>query len=212
MPHTSTVSSSHCSSNSKHVPHRYINLEFCMNAFFRQEDIATAICLTNNERSAFTEIIFLNHLFQTIQQTEQQLKREKQRARDQISCLLSKKSSDRLYAWIINSNLDIPSRLLIGSPHTPPETRTPSPLSHTSHSAIPKPIRICQHTRSEIDHINHRREILFQNYPEDQPEGSFANPITTKDNDDEEVSVLQWSEEAREELMLRFATYRGYGK
>jgi hypothetical protein len=65
-----------------------------MNAFFRQEDIATAICLTNNERSAFTEIIFLNHLFQTIRQTEQQLEREKQRARDRISCLLSKKSSD----------------------------------------------------------------------------------------------------------------------
>jgi hypothetical protein len=42
----------------------------------------------------------------------------------------------------------------------------------------------------------------MQKFPEDQLEGTFANPITTEDNDDEEVSVLQWSEEAREELML----------
>jgi hypothetical protein len=52
----------------------------------------------------------------------------------------------------------------------------------------------------------------MQSFPKDQPEGTFANPITIKDDDDEEVSVLQQSEEAREELMLRFATYRGYGK
>jgi hypothetical protein len=52
----------------------------------------------------------------------------------------------------------------------------------------------------------------MQKFPEDQPEGTFANPITIKDDDDEEVSVLQWSEEAREELMLRFATYRRYSK
>jgi hypothetical protein len=52
----------------------------------------------------------------------------------------------------------------------------------------------------------------MQKFPEDQLEGTFANPITIEDNDDKEVSVLQWSEEAREELMLRFATYCGYGK
>jgi hypothetical protein len=52
----------------------------------------------------------------------------------------------------------------------------------------------------------------MQKFPEDQPEGSFANSITIKDDDDEGVSVLQQSEEAREELMLRFATYHGYGK
>jgi hypothetical protein len=52
----------------------------------------------------------------------------------------------------------------------------------------------------------------MQNFPEDQPEGTFANPITIEDDDNEEVSVLQRSEEAREELMLRFATYHGYGK
>jgi hypothetical protein len=62
-----------------------------MNAFLQREDIATAIRLTNNKRSAFTEIIFLNHLSQTIRQTEQQLEKEKQCARDQISRLLSKK-------------------------------------------------------------------------------------------------------------------------
>jgi hypothetical protein len=52
----------------------------------------------------------------------------------------------------------------------------------------------------------------MQKFPKDQLEGTFANPITTEDNDNEEVSVLQWSEEAREELMLQFATYHGYGK
>jgi hypothetical protein len=52
----------------------------------------------------------------------------------------------------------------------------------------------------------------MQRFPEDQPEDTFANPITIEDDDDEEVSVLKWSEGAREELMLRFATYRRYGK
>jgi hypothetical protein len=49
----------------------------------------------------------------------------------------------------------------------------------------------------------------MQSFPEDQLEGTFANPITI---DNEEVSVLQQSEEAREELMLQFATYCRYGK
>jgi hypothetical protein len=123
-----------------------------------------------------------------------------------------RKLSNQLYQWIINTNLNIPSQLPIRSPHTPPETRTPSTLSHSSHSAEPKPIRVRQHTRSKIDRINHCRELLMQNFPEDQPKGTFANPITIEDNDDEEVSVLQQSEEARKELMLRFATYHGYGK
>jgi hypothetical protein len=52
----------------------------------------------------------------------------------------------------------------------------------------------------------------MQSFPEDQPEGTFTNPITIEDNDDEEVSVLQQSEEAREELLLQFATYRRYSK
>jgi hypothetical protein len=64
---------------------------------------------------------------------------------------------------------------------------TPSPISHSSHSAEPKPVRIQQHTHSEIDHINHRREFLLQNFPEDQPEGSFANPVIIKDDEEEEV-------------------------
>jgi hypothetical protein len=187
MPWTSTTSSFRCSAFSEHVPHRYINLEYCMNAFSRREDIATTIQLTNNERAAFIEILFLDHLFQTIWQTEQQLEQEKQWACDQISQLLSRKTSDQLYAWIINTNLDIPSRLPIGSPHTPPETRTPTPPTHSSHSTAPKQIRICQHTRSEIDRINHRREFLSQNFPEDYSIGSFTNPILVEDNDDEDV-------------------------
>jgi hypothetical protein len=52
----------------------------------------------------------------------------------------------------------------------------------------------------------------MQKFPEDQPEGSFANPITIKDDNNEEVSILQRSEEAREELLLQFSTYSGYGK
>jgi hypothetical protein len=56
-----------------------------MNALSKREDIATAIRLTNNERAAFVEILFLDHLFQTIQQTEHQLEQEKQRAQDRIS-------------------------------------------------------------------------------------------------------------------------------
>jgi hypothetical protein len=30
----------------------------------------------------------------------------------------------------------------------------------------------------------------MQKFPKDQPEGTFANPITIKDDDNEEVSVL----------------------
>jgi hypothetical protein len=119
---------------------------------------------------------------------------------------------DRLHAWIVNTNLNISSQLPVGSPRTPPETQTPTPPTHSSQSASPKPIRIRQHTKSEIDRINHRREFLMQKFPEDQPEGMFANFITIEDNDNEDVSVLQQSEEAREELLLRFSTYSGYGK
>jgi hypothetical protein len=49
-----------------------------MNTLQRREDIATAIRLTNNERAAFVEILFFNHLFQTIRQTERQLEQGKQ--------------------------------------------------------------------------------------------------------------------------------------
>jgi hypothetical protein len=93
-------------------------------------------------------------------------------------------------------NLDIPSHLPIGSPHTPPETRAPTPETHSFHSAKPKPIQIHQHTCSKIDRINHHRELLMQNFPEDQPKGLFANSIIVEDSDDEEVSSLQQSEEA----------------
>jgi hypothetical protein len=66
--------------------------------------------------------------------------------------------------------------------------------------------------KSEIDRINHRREILLQNFLEDQPEGSFTNLIIIKDDDDENISSLQRSEEAPRELVLRFATYRRYNQ
>jgi hypothetical protein len=97
---------------------------------------------------------------------------------------LTKKSSNKLYQWIVNSNLDTPFHLPIGSPHTPPETHTPSSISHSSHSPEPKPIRICRHPQSEINCINTHREFLSQNFPEDYPKGTFANPILVEDDSD----------------------------
>jgi hypothetical protein len=188
MPRTSSAaSSSHCSHDFEHFPYCYIDLDYCMKALCRRADIAMAINLTNNDRTAFTEIVFLDYLFQTIRQKERQLEKEKQLARDRITRLLSKKSSNQLYQWIINTNLNLPSRLPIGLPHTPPETHTPSSISHSSHSPKPKPVRICQHGQSKIDRINHRQEFLIQNFPEDQPVGLFANPIIIEDNEEEEV-------------------------
>jgi hypothetical protein len=192
MPQTSTsaASSSRCSHDSEHFPYRYIDLDYCMKALCQRADIAMAINLTNNDRTAFTEIVFLDYLFQTIQQKERQLEKEKQLAWDRITRLLSKKSSDQLYQWIINTNLDLPSHLPIGSPHTPPETHTPSSISHSSHSPEPKPVRIRQHTRSEIDCINHCWEYLLQNFPEDHSEGTFANPILIENNNNDNNEVL----------------------
>jgi hypothetical protein len=155
------------------------------------------------------EIAFLNYLFQNIRRKEMQLEKDRRLARAQIVRLLSKKSFDKLYQWIINSNIDTPFHLPIGLPHTPPEMHTPSSISHSSHSPEPKPVRIRQHTRSEINEINHCREFLMRNFPEDQPAGLFANPLVIEDdNDNEEVIILQRSEDSREGLMLRFT--RGY--
>jgi hypothetical protein len=156
-----------------------------MKALCQREDIAMAINLTNNNRTAFTEIVFLDYLFQTSRQKERQLERERQLARDHITRLLSRKTSDQLYQWIINTNLNISSRLPIRLPRTPLETHTPSSVSHSSHSPEPKPVRICQHTQSEIDRINHRQEFLLQNFPEDHSKGRFANPILIEDDDNE---------------------------
>jgi hypothetical protein len=159
-----------------------------MNTLQRREDIATTIRLTNNDRTTYTDILLLDHLFQAIWQTEEFLQWEKQCARYQIIRLLSRKLSDWLHAWIVNTSLNISSQLPVGSPSTPLETHTPSPVSHSSHSAEPKPVHIQQHTRSEIDRINYRREFLLQNFPEDQPEGSFASsPVIVEDDEEEEV-------------------------
>jgi Chromo (CHRromatin Organisation MOdifier) domain len=207
MPRTSafSTSSSRCSNDSEHFPYRYVDLEHVMDTFSLQENVATAINLADNDRTAFTEIAFLDYLFQNIWWKEKQLEKDRWLARARIARLLSKKSSDQ---WIINSNIDTPFHLPIGSPHTPPETHTPSSIPHSSHSPEPKPVWIGQHTQSEIDEINHRREFLMQNFPEDQPAGSFANPFTIEDDDDnQEVIVLQRSEDSREGLLLRFARW-----
>jgi hypothetical protein len=215
MPQTSptssvyAASSSHSSNNSEHFPHCYVDLENLINIFSRRENVTTAINLTNNDRTNFTEIAFLDYLFQNIRRNKIRLEKDRRLARARIARLLSKKSSDKLYQWIVNSNIDPLLHLPIGSPHTPPETHTPTTISHSSHSPEPKPVRIRQHTRSKIDAINRRREFLIHHFPEDQPAGTFANLITIEDdNDDREVIILQRSEESREGLLLRFA--RGY--
>jgi hypothetical protein len=66
--------------------------------------------------------------------------------------------------------------------------------------------------KSEIDRINHRREILLQNFLADQLKGSFANLIVIEDDDNENISSLQRNEEAQRELVLQFATYCGYNQ
>jgi hypothetical protein len=65
-PSTSVASSSHCSQDSEHFPYHHIDLKYCMKALCRREDITMAINLTNNNQNAFTKIVFLNYLFQTI--------------------------------------------------------------------------------------------------------------------------------------------------
>jgi hypothetical protein len=65
-PSTLVASSSRCSQDSEHFPYRHIDLKYCMKALGRREDIAMAINLTNNDQTAFTEIVFLDYLFQTI--------------------------------------------------------------------------------------------------------------------------------------------------
>jgi hypothetical protein len=206
---TYAASSSHSSNNSEHFPHRYVDLENLINIFSRRENVTTAINLTDNDRTNFTEIVFLDYLFQNIRRNEIRLEKDRRLARACIARLLSKKSSDKLYQWIINSNIDPLLHLPIGSPHTPPEMHTPTTISHSSHSPELKPVRIRQHTQNEIDQINYRREYLMHHFPKDQPAGSFANPfIIEDDDDDQEVIVLQWSEESREGLLLRFT--RGY--
>jgi hypothetical protein len=181
---TSPTSSSHLSRNSEHFPYRYVDLENVMQVFSRRENITTAINLVDNNPTAFAEIAFLDYLLQNIRRSETRLEKDKRLARARITRLLTKKSSDKLYQWIINSNLDTPFHLPIGSPHTPPETHTPSPISHSSHSPEPKPIRIRRHTQSEINCINTRREFLSQNFPEDYPKGTFTNPILVEDDSD----------------------------
>jgi hypothetical protein len=158
-----------------------------MNALQRREDIATAVRLTDNDCTTYTDIVLLDHLFQAIRQTEERLQWEKQCARYQIIRLLSRKLLDQLHAWIVNTNLNISLQLPVGSPSTPLETHSPSPISHSSHSAEPKLVHIQLHTRSEIDCINYRWEFLLQNFPEDQPEGLFANPVIVEDDEEEEV-------------------------
>jgi hypothetical protein len=192
---TSAASSSHSSRNSEHFPYRYVDLENVRQIFNRRENITTAINLVDNNQTAFAEITFLDYLLQNIRRSEIRLEKDKQLARARITRLLTKKSSDKLYQWIVNYNLDTPFHLPIGSPHTPPETHTPSSISHLSHSPEPKPIRIHHHTQSEIDRINTRREFLSQNFPEDYPKGTFANPILVEDNgdndNDNEVSLME---------------------
>jgi hypothetical protein len=87
MPRTSSVSatsSSRCSNDSEHFPYRYVDLEYVMNTFSWRENVAMAINLAHNDRTAFTEIAFLDYLFQNIRRKEIQLEKDKQLARARI--------------------------------------------------------------------------------------------------------------------------------
>jgi hypothetical protein len=143
---TYAASSSHSSNNSEYFPHCYVNLENLVNIFSRRENVTTAINLTNNDRTSFTKIAFLDYLFQNIRRNKMRLEKDRRLARAHIARLLSQQSSDKLYQWIINSSINLLLHLPIGSPHTPPETHTPTTVSHSSHSPKPKPVRIRQHT------------------------------------------------------------------
>jgi hypothetical protein len=77
---TSAASSSHSSHNSEHFPYRYVNLENVIQVFSRQENVATAINLVNNNQTAFTEIAFLDYLLQNIRQSEIRLEKDKRLA------------------------------------------------------------------------------------------------------------------------------------
>jgi hypothetical protein len=83
MPRTSAPStSSSCGSNdSEHFPYRYVDLEHVMDTFSLRENVATAINLADNDRVAFTEIAFLNYLFQNIRRKERQLEKDRRLAR-----------------------------------------------------------------------------------------------------------------------------------
>jgi hypothetical protein len=84
MPRTSsasTTSSFHCSNDSEHFPYRYVDLEHVMDTFSRRENVAMAINLAHNDRTAFTEIAFLDYLFQNIRREEIQLEKNKRLAR-----------------------------------------------------------------------------------------------------------------------------------
>jgi hypothetical protein len=83
MPRTSSASatsSSRCSNDSEHFPYCYVNLEHIMNTFSQRENVATAINLAHNDRMAFTEIAFLDYLFQNIRRKEIQLEKDKRLA------------------------------------------------------------------------------------------------------------------------------------
>jgi hypothetical protein len=87
MPQTSSASAtsfSRCSNDSEHFPYRYVNLEHIMNTFSQRENVATAINFADNDRTAFTEIAFLDYLFQNIRRKEIQLEKDRRLAQAQI--------------------------------------------------------------------------------------------------------------------------------
>jgi hypothetical protein len=156
MPQTSSASatsSSRCSNNSEHFPYRYVNLEHVMDAFSQRENIATAINLTHNNRTAFTEIAFLNYLFQNIRRKEIQLEKDRRLARARIVRLLSKNLPTNCINGSSTLTLILP--FIFQLDHHIPLQRHTSSISHSSHSPEPKPVKICQHTCSEINEINH---------------------------------------------------------
>jgi hypothetical protein len=211
MPRTiaSAATSSVWYSPSYQYPDRYVDLSIVMKAFSRQEDVATAINLLDNEWQAFTEVLFLNHSFQSIKQLKNRLENEKRAARDWISRLLAKEKFDRLYQWIIRQSLGLNEDLPLGD-DTPPPVKWLSPIvisSSSSSHIIPKQVcpQVRHYTKSENEAVNLRQEFLNKNFPEDCPPGLFGNPVLIEDDDEEPLVSVQRTEESGKGLMLRFS-------
>jgi hypothetical protein len=132
---TTSASSSHSSNNSEHFPYRYVDLEKVINIFSQRENVATAINLANNDRTAFTEIAFLNYLIQNIRRKEIQLEKDKRLARARIARLYRKS----LLISCINGSLtqtSIPLSIFQSDHLIPVTTLIPNEYRQSSNSSV----------------------------------------------------------------------------
>jgi hypothetical protein len=193
-------SSSDQYSTTYHYSHRYLDLEMCKKAMQRREDFATAVNLLGNTREALTDMIFLDYLFQSIQDLENTLENQKRFAMDRISRVIAKESSTEFYRWVRHGETgrEVP----VGSDHTPPDSSTQNSGSSSNESL---PIQPKVQLPLFVEEEDTRRILLEHQYLEDSRPGSSRNPIVIEDSDDEDS--IQGIEEDEEGLVLRFAHY-----